>query len=80
MKGRANQLLAISGHREETMPKSSRKVVDCRLYPSVNNCTLTLSGSEEEVLSVAVRHAVEEHEHKDTPELREQIRAILKDE
>ncbi len=62
------------------MPKSSRKVADCRLSPSEKNCTLTNSGSEEEVLRIAVRHAVEEHGHKDTPELRNQIRAILKDE
>ena len=62
------------------MANSSRKVVDCRLYPSEKNCTLTISGSEEEVLTVAVRHAVEEHGHKNAPELREQIRAILKDE
>ena len=62
------------------MSKSPRKVVDCRLHPSEKNCTLTISGSEEEVLRVAVRHAVEEHGHKDAPELRQQIRAILKDE
>lgn len=59
---------------------SQRTVVDCRLYPSVNNCSLTISGSEEEVLQIAVRHAVEEHGHENTPELRERIRAILKDE
>jgi len=62
------------------MPKSTRKVADCRLFPSEKNCTLTIAGSEEEVLTIAVRHAVEEHGHKHTPELREQIRAMLKDE
>lgn len=62
------------------MPKSPRKVADCRLYPSEKNCTLTIAGSEEEVLQVAVRHAVEEHGHKDSPELRKQIRSLLKDE
>jgi hypothetical protein len=29
---------------------------------------------------VAVRHAVEEHGHDDTPELRKEIRGLLKDE
>ena len=57
-----------------------RKVVDCRLYPSEKNCTLAISGSEDEVLAVAVRHAVSEHGHKDSPELRSQIKALLKDE
>lgn len=57
-----------------------RKVADCRQFPSEKNCTLTISGTEEEVLLVATRHAVQEHGHEDTPELREQIKATLKDE
>jgi len=57
-----------------------RKVVDCRLYPSEENCSLAISGKEEEVLTVAIRHAVSEHGHKDTPELRQQLKALLKDE
>lgn len=59
---------------------ATRKVVDCRLYPSENNCTLAISGSEEEVLEAAVQHAVSRHGHKDTPEFREQLRSMLKDE
>ena len=57
-----------------------RKVIDCRLFPSEKNCTLAISGTEEEVLDLAVLHAVTVHGHKDTPELREQIRSLLKDE
>jgi predicted small metal-binding protein len=57
-----------------------RKVADCRLFPSEKNCTLTIAGSEEEVMKVAVRHAVDEHGHDDTPELKEQVRSTLKDE
>jgi hypothetical protein len=57
-----------------------RKVIDCRLYPSEKNCSLTIAGTEEEVLSVAVRHAVNEHGHKDGPELRSQLKELLKDE
>jgi predicted small metal-binding protein len=66
--------------KDRHMESSQRKVIDCRLYPSEKNCTLTIAGSEEEVLRVAVRHAVEEHGHKDSPELRQQIRALLKNE
>ena len=57
-----------------------RKVIDCRLFPSEKNCSLAISGTEEEVLTVAVRHAVQEHGHKDTPELRQQLKGLLKDE
>jgi predicted small metal-binding protein len=62
------------------MADITRKVVDCREFPSEIGCTLAIAGTEEEVLKVAVRHAVEEHGHPNTPELREQIRAILKDQ
>lgn len=58
----------------------SRKMIDCRRMPSERNCSVTISGTEEEVLAVAVRHAIEEHGHDDTPELREKIRQGLVDE
>ena len=57
-----------------------RKVIDCRNFPSEKNCTLAISGTEEEVLDLAVLHAVTVHGHQNTPELREQIRSLLKDE
>ncbi|MGH7408531.1 MAG: DUF1059 domain-containing protein [Candidatus Methylomirabilales bacterium] len=63
-----------------SVARPKRKVVDCRLFPSEKNCTLTVAGTEEEVLTVAVRHAVEEHGHENTPELRKEIRSLLKDE
>lgn len=59
---------------------AKRKVADCRLFPSEKNCTLTISGTEEEVLDAATQHAISAHGHADTPELRQQIRAMLKDE
>jgi predicted small metal-binding protein len=62
------------------MARPRRKVVDCRLFPSEKGCTLTIAGTEEEVLTVAVRHAVEEHGHENTPALRKEIRSLLKDE
>lgn len=57
-----------------------RKVADCRKMPSENNCSLCISGTEAEVLTVAVEHAVSSHGHQNTPELREQIRGMLADE
>lgn len=58
----------------------NRKVADCRQVPSVNNCSLTIAGTEDEVMKVAVAHAVADHGHQDTEELRNQIKASLKDE
>lgn len=57
-----------------------RKIVDCRDFPSETNCTLAISGEEEEVVRAASEHAVSMHGHKNSPELREQIRSALKDE
>jgi predicted small metal-binding protein len=44
-----------------------------------NNCSLKISGTGEEVLDAAVQHAVSAHGHQNTPELRGQIRTMLKD-
>ena len=57
-----------------------RKVADCREFPSENHCTLTISGTEMEVLQAAAEHAVSSHGHVDGPELRREILAMLKDE
>jgi len=60
--------------------KPRRKVADCRLFPSDKNCSLMISGKEDEVLSVAVEHAVKDHGHQRSPQLRDQIRGMLRDE
>jgi predicted small metal-binding protein len=57
-----------------------RKVADCRDFPSDAGCTLTISGSEDEVLDAAVAHAVSAHGHEDTDEVRQWLRENLKDE
>jgi len=59
---------------------ADRKKADCRKFPSEMNCSVTVSGSEEEVLKVATRHAIEEHGHEDTPELVEQVKGMMEDE
>jgi hypothetical protein len=58
----------------------TRKVIDCRNFPTDKNCSLAISGTEEEVLDLAVLHASTVHGHENTPELREQIRSMLADE
>jgi hypothetical protein len=62
------------------MPDTARKVADCRKFPSDRQCSLTISGTEEEVLEVASQHAVASHGHEDTPDLRERLRGMLEDE
>lgn len=58
---------------------AQRKAADCRLLPSEKNCSLYISGTEEEVLDAATQHAAASHGHKNTPELREEIRKSLTD-
>jgi hypothetical protein len=57
-----------------------RKYIDCREYPSDKNCSLKISGTEDEVLEIAVQHATTSHGHENNPELREELRRLLKDE
>ena len=58
----------------------ARMMADCRRYPSESNCSLYISGTEEEVVAAAAEHAASVHDHEDTPEFREEIRKSLKDE
>jgi len=55
----------------------SRKLFDCRNLPG--ECTLAISGEEEEVVRAQLLHAVEAHGVEDTPEMRKWIRSNLKD-
>lgn len=59
----------------------TRKFIDCREYPSEMNCTMLMSAdSEDELLEAAVQHAVAVHGHTDTPELRNTLRSMFKEE
>jgi len=57
-----------------------RKMADCRRFESDSDCTLTIVGEEEEVVQAAAQHAASVHGHTDSPELREQVRAMLEEE
>jgi predicted small metal-binding protein len=65
---------------QEASMAAQRKSIDCRNYPSEKNCSLKISGTEEEVLDAAVQHAVAAHGHENSPELRDEIKSMLKDE
>ena len=59
---------------------AERVFVDCREHPSVNDCSLYISGRRDEVLDAAVAHAVSAHQHENTPELRAMLDGALKEE
>jgi hypothetical protein len=58
----------------------SRKTIDCRQFPSESNCTLTISGTEAEVLKAAAEHAVSSHGHPAGPALTAALREALQNE
>lgn len=56
----------------------ARMMLDCREIPSESNCTLVMSGEEDELLRAATQHAITVHGHRDTPELRKQLRSSFR--
>ena len=58
----------------------TRKVIDCRRFPAEKPCSIAISGTEEDVLELAVLHATAVHGHADSPELRQLIRSMLEDD
>jgi predicted small metal-binding protein len=60
---------------------AGRRFIDCREYPSDIGCTMLLAAdTDTELLDAAVQHAVAIHGHRDTPELRAQLRTLFKSE
>ena len=57
-----------------------RKFIDCRDYPSEMKCSIAIvADSENELIEAAVQHAVAVHGHQDSPELRNNLRQVIKD-
>lgn len=56
----------------------NRKMFDCRDLPG--ECTLAISGQEEEVVRAQAEHAISLHKALDDDQLRPWIRSLLKDE
>jgi Protein of unknown function (DUF1059) len=54
-----------------------RVMADCRRFESDNSCSVTIMGTHEEVVPLAIQHAVTAHGHEDTPELRRQTEEML---
>ena len=57
----------------------ARYSIDCRKYPSESNCSVAISAdTPKELVDAAVQHAVAVHGHQDTPEFREQLATMVK--
>ena len=54
-----------------------RVMADCRRFPSDSQCSLTIIGTEDEVMRAASEHAASVHGHPVTPEFTEQLRSML---
>jgi predicted small metal-binding protein len=58
----------------------ARKYIDCRLFPSDAKCSVAISADDvDELVEAATQHAVIVHKHEDSPQLRKQIRASIKE-
>ena len=58
----------------------ARKYIDCREFPSESECTVALSAdTEDELIAAAAQHAVAVHKHTDSPELRDQLRTLIRE-
>lgn len=62
------------------MADKRRVVMDCRTAPN-SNCSLTISGTEEEVLELGEQHVTSKHGFdRNDPKLREILKSSLKEE
>jgi predicted small metal-binding protein len=58
----------------------SRKYIDCREFPSESNCTVAISAdNEDELIDAAAQHAAQVHGHRDSPELRAQLKEAVRE-
>ena len=59
----------------------ARMFIDCRDYPSVMNCSISIAAdTKKELVEAAVQHAVAVHGHKDSKKLREMLGKAIKKE
>ena len=70
----------ITPQRGRRVAPTPREFCEWRIFPAARKVQAGVSGTEEEVLDLAVLHAATVHGHQHTAELREQIRSMLQDE
>jgi predicted small metal-binding protein len=58
----------------------ARQYIDCRTIAKDSKCSVTIAAdSEQELMEVAIGHAVAQHGHQDTPEFRNQLRQAIRE-
>lgn len=62
------------------MDRKERVIMDCRGKSEAQGCTLSISGTEQEVLEVAEYHVTTKHGFKQETGLRDKLRGFLKHE
>jgi len=58
----------------------TRHTLDCRRYPTSTGCSLTISGTRDEVLKAGLAHAIKVHGEHDTPQMRMELENALEPE
>ena len=56
----------------------ARKYIDCREIPSDSKCTVAISADGEELIEVAVQHAVKVHGHQDTADFQQMSKHLAR--
>lgn len=59
---------------------NNQKGIDYRLFLVEEPCDFAILGNEEELLEIAVQHAVHDHGQQDSPALREGLRLVVREE
>jgi predicted small metal-binding protein len=53
-----------------------RKTMDCRKFPG-SNCSVTISGEEEEIMPIAFQHAISKHGYPNNDDTKNKLRQAL---
>jgi hypothetical protein len=61
------------------MSENKRVVLDCRQHPK-SSCSVTIAGTENEVIELGEYHATTKHGMQKNADLRNQLRSFLKEE
>lgn len=58
---------------------AKRYTLDCRKHPG-SQCSLSISGTQDEVLNEGMHHVTSAHGEKNEPALRDKVRGWMKEE
>ena len=56
-----------------------RVVIDCRTSPQGDGCSVSVEGTEEEVMNTIIPHAIKRHAMQDNDETRTALKSLMKE-